>query len=40
MRKPPVGGLLDTNICIAYMKACARKEQRQTPVQKQVFKLH
>lgn len=38
MRRHPVGRLLDTNICIAYMKACARTEQKQTPAQKQVFK--
>ena len=38
MKKHIVGFLLDTNICIAYIKACSRTENKQTSAQKQVFK--
>ncbi len=37
MKKNDDGYLLDTNICIAYMNACVKKESEWTIEQKQVF---
>jgi tRNA(fMet)-specific endonuclease VapC len=39
MTKNSDGRLLDTNVCITYMNACAKAENKRTPRQQQVLEI-